>query len=557
MSGPYDPFGPSPFQGGSGQESSEPVNQGSSPPTPPPGYSQQPSQPAQSSGWGQSSTPLGQPDQPAQSSPWGQSGAPYSQPAEQSTAPSQPSPYGQPAAPSQPLGSGQYPYCQPAAPSQPFTSGAFGQPSDPFGMPSSPYGQPAAPSQPYPYAYGQPSGPSQPFTPGAFGQQPTWSPTSQTLPGGGMPQGTMGPVKKARRALWITLGSVAAAIALLGGGGLFAFSMYVAPLTAATSFCADLKAQSYVSAYNLLSSGMRSQLTQDQFVQGSQQLDKAEGAVTSCKQATGGNVYSYSLGASTATFNADITRATAGDMTGAVHLKNENGAWKVDGLDTSLTGANLGALVAAGTFCAALQSQNYASAYQLLGSLIQSNLKQTDFVAGAQIHDQIDGTVTACGLAAIGQGNTDTNTNITVSITRTKLGEKQGNVSLDTESGAWKVAAVAPALLGSDIGPLQVGAQMCTDLVSSDYAAIYDLTSSGFQAAVTKQQVVAYFTLNTGYKYTGCKADYSTYKVSSSDASYNVDIELSGPSGAFAIPFKLAFVNESNAWKLDDFAPVQ
>jgi hypothetical protein len=526
MSGPYDPFGPAPFPGGSGQESSEPVNQGSSPPTPPPGYGQ-PNQPAQSSGWGQASS-------------WGQSGAPYGQPSEQPTTPSQP-----------------YPYGQPAAPSQPFTSGSFGQPSDQSGMPAAPYGQPAAPSQPYPYAYGQPAGPSQPFTPGAFGQQPTWAPTSQTLPGGGMPQGAMGPVKKSRRGLWITLGAVAAVVALLGGGGAYAFALYIAPATAATTFCADLKAQSYVAAYGLLSSGLKGQLTQDQFVQGSQELDKAEGVVTACKQATGGNAYSYSLGASTATLNADITRATAGDLTGGVHLKNENGAWKIDGLDTSLLGVNLGALVAAGTFCAALQSQNYTAAYQLLGTLPQAAIKQADFVLGAQIHDQVDGPVTACALVSLGQGNTDTSASLIVNITRTKLGAKQGNVSLDVESGAWKVAGVAPVLLGSDIGPIQVGARFCADLVSGDYADAFTLLSQGFIGGATEADFATAFTPNPPYKWAGCKPDFSTYKVSTSGASYTAALEVvnTSTSQTTSVNFVLSFVQEGGSWKLDNIKP--
>ena len=95
--------------------------------------------------------------------------------------------------------------------------------------------------------------------------------------------------------------------------------------------CDDLKAQNYDSTYSLLSSKLRGQYSSTDFHQAATQLDTAEGRVTSCAQAQGGNSYTFSLGSSTATVVAVLTRATQGSLQGAVHLLNENGKWTVDG----------------------------------------------------------------------------------------------------------------------------------------------------------------------------------------------------------------------------------
>jgi hypothetical protein len=352
--------------------------------------------------------------------------------------------------------------------------------------------------------------------------------------------------------IWIIGGAVAAAVILIGGLGTLLYSQYTAPGKAATTFCDTLKAQSYGVAYEMFSSAEQARFTHDQFVQGAQTLDQVEGTVQACALSSASGAYGYSLGASTASLATVITRARVGTLRGIVHMTHENGAWKIDGLDTSLLGVNLGALQTAGAFCAALQSQAYTTAYALLDSVAQAAVSQDAFVRAAQAHDQIDGNITACALAGLGNQNTDTQASLVVNMTRSRLGQRAGAITLDAQGGVWKIATIADTLQGTDLGPLQVGAQMCADLMSGSYAAIYDLTSQAFQAHVTRTQVVNYFTLPTGFRYAGCKVDYASYKVTGNEATYDVEIDLSDPSGTvLGFPFALYFVNENGGWKLD------
>jgi hypothetical protein len=358
--------------------------------------------------------------------------------------------------------------------------------------------------------------------------------------------------RKSRRGLWITLGVVLVVLIALVGGGLFAFAQFIAPATAAGVFCGELKVQNYTAAYNLLDKHVQSQFTREQFSQGSQALDQVEGKVTGCGAASGSNAYSYSLGSSTASARVTIARATAGTLSGAVHLKNENGAWKVDALDTSLLGVNLGALKTAGAFCAALASQDYAGTYALLGAQAQAAVNAANFALAGEAHDAIDGNVSACGLTGLGQGNSDTAASLVVGITRGKLGAKQGSVTLDIENGAWKITAIDAALQGTDIGPVAVSALVCADVIGGNLTDVYqNLASTALKANVAQADINAFFQLNAGQTYTNCAPDYSTYKVSGSQASFDVKFTIQSSSGSVDVPVTMGFVLENGAWKLD------
>jgi hypothetical protein len=361
------------------------------------------------------------------------------------------------------------------------------------------------------------------------------------------------PRKNSWRGLWIALAVAAVLVGLLGGGAI-ALAQYLAPATTTSLFCAYLKTQRYAVAYSLLSSTLRRQLTHEAFVQGSAELDKVEGAVTTCGPASGTGAYSFRFGSSTAAVKASITRAIAGTLAGTVHLQNENGSWKIDRLDTSLLGADLGALQAARAYCMALQTQNYTAAYALLGNGQQNAVTRIDFAQAAQARDAIDGPVNACGLAGLGPGNTDTIASLIVTITRGKLGERQGKVTLDMEGGAWKVAGVAQALQGSDLGPLQVAQQLCQDVMRGALNTAYqDLGSTSLKSNVTETQFAVLFQLDTGQAYASCTPNYATYKVSQTYASLDVTfaIRLSASGKMVDVTLTLYFVAERGTWKLD------
>ncbi|MGE5335417.1 MAG: hypothetical protein ACM3N4_12000 [Nitrososphaerota archaeon] len=530
MSDQYDPNGYPPYgsqQSGANQESAG--SQGGNPAsgTGQPGSGQPPS-PSQPLSGGYPSNPYGFPEV-------GQGG--YGQPA----APSQPygGQYGQPGPASQPYGGAQY--GQPAPASQPYGGQPYGQP----GPASQPFGGQTYGGQPYGQPYGQPGPASQPF----YSQQ-----TSYTQP----------PAKKSRRGLKIALtiaGIVLVLGAIGGGAAVFFINQFAAPGVAAKQFCGDLKSQNYDSAYGLLSASLKSQYPETMFRTGVTSLDTAEGKVIGCDQATGSNSYSYSLGASTATVGAQLTRAIQGNLTGTLRMKNENGSWKVDGIDTSLLGVNMGALQAAGGFCAAMQSQDYATAYGLLDSAQQGLVSQADFVASGTLHDQIDGAVSKCALAKVPQGNTDQLTHLTIDLTRSKLGDRTGDVTLKSDGSAWKIDATDAALNGSDLRPLVLNTQFCTLLGAGKYADMYTLLSSGFQHDVTKAQLVAQFTSYQGYqlKWSCGKPDLSTFKVTGDSATivepWTIAFPALGAAAKSTDNFTISFVLENDAWKVDNFGP--
>jgi hypothetical protein len=464
--------------------------------------------------------------------------------------PQAPYPYGQPAAPSQPF----YPYGQPATtegmPGQP---GTFGQPGmgEPT-MPSyPPYGQPAMPSQPL-YPYGQPAAPSQPLYP--YGMPGQYGPPSQGFPG---PMTAAAP-RRSHRGLWIGLVVALLVLGTLGGGGVFAFSQYQVPANAAAQFCDALRNGNYLTAYEMFSSGLQAQYQQTAFTQGAQALDTLEGHVTACKQATG-NAYSYTLFGSTATVQTVITRGTAEDLKGALRLKSEGGAWKVDGIDTALLGVNLGALQAVTGFCAAMQSKDYTTAYGFFGSSAQAQITQKTFQSNTGLWDQVDGPVSACSTQALGTGNTDTAANVTVSLTRAKKDAVTGNVALDVEGGAWKFNTVDQAFLGSDLRPLSVGNQFCAYLAANNFKAAYGLMSTNFKAHVSLSLFQSAFVVPGITVKWSCSPNLDSYQVSGDTATYDMTMKATdtatGQSASLVLTFE--FVQEGDTWKVADFKTKQ
>jgi hypothetical protein len=354
--------------------------------------------------------------------------------------------------------------------------------------------------------------------------------------------------------LWITLAVLVVLLALGGAGGVFAYAQYRAPQDAALQFCNVLQRQDYVAAYDQLSTGLRSQYSEQDFTDGAAALDQAEGKVTSCGQSTTGGGYSYTLFGKTATVAIVVSRATQGTLRGALHLASEGGSWKVDALDTSLLGVPLGALKAASAFCAALRAGDASGAYALLGSALQAGETEVGFANKLQLHQKIDGAVTACALEAVAQGNSDTSAALKLSITHATLGARQGAMSLDVEGGSWKISALDAALSGSDLRPFGVANSYCTDLEEGNIQAVYGLFSTAFQARYSFTQVKGFFTLTAGDKFAGCKPHFDTYKVSNTTGTFQIDVLIENAAGEqFIAPTTLYFVLEGQDWKIDDF----
>lgn len=248
-----------------------------------------------------------------------------------------------------------------------------------------------------------------------------------------------------------------------------------------------------------------------------------------------------------------IARPKAASLQGTIHLVNEGNAWKVDGLDTPLLGANLGALQATGAFCRALTAQDYAAAYALLTSEARAGVAQAAYTQAAQLHDQIDGKISACAAIALGTGNTDTATSLTLSVTRARLGERHDALGLVVAGGAWKIGTVGPQLQGSNLGGLAVASRFCEDITARNYADAYGLQSANARGNFSEDQFAAGFNgAADGLPILSCTAAIATYTVSGSSATMQVTFVERLPSGAqvsFAAILKLALSGAT--WQVD------
>ena len=104
----------------------------------------------------------------------------------------------------------------------------------------------------------------------------------------------------------------------------------VSPDGAAQSLCADLQAQNYTAAYELLAPALQHEGTAQQFALSQRQLDIQNGKVVAC-------VYTVSSADSAqASLNMTVTRKQSGTSAGVVHFQYLSGAWKVASYDTSV-----------------------------------------------------------------------------------------------------------------------------------------------------------------------------------------------------------------------------
>jgi hypothetical protein len=409
-------------------------------------------------------------------------------------------------------------------------------------MPQPGYGGPAEPSQ---GSYFPRLQDPQTLTQRQYGGYPGYPATMASRP---EPSGK----RRSLKWLWITLAVVA--VLLVGGGaaGVWALGQIGAPGVTAGQFCANLSQQSYDTAYGQFSTSLRASLSQAQFHSNAAALDTAEGKVASCRAS--GNV-NYTLGSSTAGVGLIVTRAKQGALTGSVHLKNESGAWKVDKLDTALLGINLGTVQAVEDYCTALKGQKYDAAYALLDSAQQSAQKQDAYTSDAKLRDQIDGTVSACALDAVATDNTDTAASVTLSITRAKLGQNSGKLALSRSGSQWKITSMDETIQGTNLQPLAAGKKFCSLLSQAKYTDAYNSTSSRFKQATSNATFMQLFNVS-GVKWACGSANLSTYKVSGSNATYNVPLtakEVASGTVLLNENIEMVLVLEGSTWKVQGF----
>lgn len=428
------------------------------------------------------------------------------------------------------------------APSQPQYPSTF-----PTSQPVYPYTSPA--SQPvYPawYSAGQPIAPSKP------GYAPASQPLNPSAP-------QIASKRKSRKVLWIALASALVLLLTVGGGAGFIVVQISAPAATASQFCTDLKGQDYGAAYGMFSPALQSKYSQTEFGQVASALDQIEGKITACAQAPGGKSYQYSFGATSASVVTTITREKQGVLQGTLRLVNASGAWRVDTLDTALLGINPGALEAVQSFCAAMQSQNYSQAFSSLAGTAQNDWTASGFAANAKLDDQIDGTISTCGITTIAQGNGDTSATVTVTLVRSNAGAKTGTVTLSSSGGMWQITAIAASVRGTDYGAIAAGELFCETVAlpmgghsSADLA--YDLLAPDLQQSESKQTFESDWG-RSGVQYSCGHPDMSTFQLSGDQASYSASLTLSDSFGdSHTFQLTLDFERNNGVWQVDGYA---
>jgi hypothetical protein len=184
---------------------------------------------------------------------------------------------------------------------------------------------------------------------------------------------------------------------------------------------------------------------------------------------------------------------------------------------------------------------------------------QADFTAEMDTWAQVDGPVTSCTLSGIAVGpgaNSNTAAHVTLALARARRGTQVAAVVLGQVSppASWQVTGIGADLLGSDLGPLALARQFCTDLARGDYGSAYSLFSAGYRAAVSADQFAAAFA-DMGGSWT-CTPKLQTYRVAGASGTLDIGLSLAEAGAApLATTETLAFTREGTNWRLAGATP--
>ena len=222
-------------------------------------------------------------------------------------------------------------------------------------------------------------------------------------------------------------------------------------------------------------------------------------------------------------------------------------------------------------FCNDMQAQNYTGAYKLLSSGYQKQVTSQQFTEASQIHDQLDGKVKGCGLAALQTNDgfslnlSPENASFNAQITRTHT--YTGAVTLVKQNGSWKIAAIDDALQGSDIGALATGEAFCQALSQQDYATVYGMFTPAYQqqiGSVDKYVNGLKAVFGDGqFQITGCQPQLNTFSVTPQDdgasvsGAFNIKVTTDAGTLTVPVPYKMSFAKVSGHWKISDLEVVQ
>jgi hypothetical protein len=160
------------------------------------------------------------------------------------------------------------------------------------------------------------------------------------------------------KALWIILSIVGAVliiscitgvvfVARSVGSGFSSITRTVDAEVTVQEFCTAVETQDYTTAYQHLSSNLQQTYSQDQFTQDNTNFDNTLGQVTSCsvsgQPVASGSQVSVTVNVErtppspTPDSSGNIGTSSPSNETGQVTLIQENGQWKIDSIDSSLS----------------------------------------------------------------------------------------------------------------------------------------------------------------------------------------------------------------------------
>ena len=213
---------------------------------------------------------------------------------------------------------------------------------------------------------------------------------------------------------------------------------------------------------------------------------------------------------------------------------------------------------AAQTFCDDLRAKQYAAAYGLLAAPARRATSEQTFALTNQLHDQVDGPISACSVPAPSSvGYTYTvPTQISISTHITRKAPMQGTLTLVEEGGVWRVSQIANSLQGTDVGPLLAQNAFCGELVAGQYAMAYAQLAPGAQASGAEHDFATAYAQAFGggiggaLRLTGCTPDLTSYTVVNGDAQVSVIFVAQAAGQEVDFPTQFTFIQVSGAWEI-------
>jgi hypothetical protein len=301
-------------------------------------------------------------------------------------------------------------------------------------------------------------------------------------------------------------------------------------------FCTDLKAQNYEAAFPLLSEKLQAQFSagqqnHQQFVEIMKTFDNISGKVSDCHLAE--TIHNPVVLPWVSTGERFYLIQRNLQTQGRVALvRDESQTWRINELDPSFLSINLGVVARVVSYCGALEDLNFGSAFHAQTSSLGSE-DPSGFTQAEIDHEQVDGLVTDCKVSGLPPNvkQTSTDAHVILDLKRANLNESlSGQVDLKQIQGQWMIGQIDSHLQGTDIGPLQLGETLCSDLAKapSGLADAYSLLSGDYQAHLSEAQFAALFPKT----YYGCLHDFSTYSVTPAHAFLNlgVKVQTGGPA---------------------------